>query len=502
MRRPYHSKTFWPVSFALTLCVATLLAAAHTHHATARRRQTTRATHTTTQAKPRQVEIDLDRAVNVQLPEFKQELKPVAFKTSDGRSGWAVNLPGGLPIATPAYAGGLVFVGGGYGSHEFYAFDARTGALRWKVNTSDDGPTAAVVEDGYVAFNTESCTVIVVNARTGKLVWQKWLGDPLMSQPAIAQGRLYIAYPAGQRGRGHARTSHRLLCADLRTGRRLWEQDITADVISAPVISGDKVYLTCFDGTSFALNAAHGTVIWRKENQSTSAPVIAGEQVIITQKETRGHDDYEGLKRVDARRGVEHDAQLIAREQADYLNENKGGALKPAQQAALDSSVGFGGGAPAEANIAAANTHVGVNTVAGGWAYQGSRAAVKDGNVLNAQGRYINSVGAADGRVRWRAEVKGRDVERQAQAFSPPALGERNMYLTSLVGHVIAIGQQDGAARFIYAFGQPMAFQPMLAEGNIYAGTANGLLICLKTGDRDADGWYAWGGNAQHNKND
>ena len=57
------------------------------------------------------------------------------------------------------------------------------------------GPTAAVAEDGLVAFNTESCTVIVVDAKSGKVVWQEWLGDPLMSQPAIANGRLYIAYP-------------------------------------------------------------------------------------------------------------------------------------------------------------------------------------------------------------------------------------------------------------------------------------------------------------------
>lgn len=27
---------------------------------------------------------------------------------------------------------------------------------------------------------------------------------------------------------------------------------------------------------------------------------------------------------------------------------------------------------------------------------------------------------------------------------------------------------------------------------------ATGLVVCLKTGD--ADGWTAWGGNAQHNK--
>jgi len=45
-----------------------------------------------------------------------------------------------------------------------------------------------------------------------------------------------------------------------------------------------------------------------------------------------------------------------------------------------------------------------------------------------------------------------------------------------------------------------MVFQPTLAGGNLYAGTAGGLLICLKTGDPDVDGWFAWGGNAQHNK--
>src|SRR5260370_14628284 len=133
------------------------------------------------------------------------------------------------------------------------------------MKTTVDAPSAAVVEAGYVAFNTESCTLIVVDEKTGKVIWQEWLGDPLMSQPAISKGRLFIAYPAGQGGHGqqsnnaiqnesvqkesvaakHA-ASHVLLAVDLKTGRHLWEQEITGDVISAPVVSGDNVYLTCF----------------------------------------------------------------------------------------------------------------------------------------------------------------------------------------------------------------------------------------------------------------
>src|SRR6202021_1104291 len=87
-----------------------------------------------------------------------------------------------------------------YSSPAFSGIGARTGEKVWEMKTGDDGPTAAVVEDGYVAFNTESCTVIVAEARTGKVVWQEWLGDPLMSQPAISRGRLFMAHPAGQRG--------------------------------------------------------------------------------------------------------------------------------------------------------------------------------------------------------------------------------------------------------------------------------------------------------------
>jgi len=53
--------------------------------------------------------------------------------------------------------------------------------------------------------------------------------------------------PAGQHKGG--KPGHRLLAADLKTGKHIWEQEITADVISAPIVSEGVVYLTCFDGT-------------------------------------------------------------------------------------------------------------------------------------------------------------------------------------------------------------------------------------------------------------
>ncbi len=91
-------------------------------------------------AAPRAVSIDLDKAVAITLPAIRDELQAMRFHTADGREGWALRIPGNRPIATPAIANGRLYLGGGYGSHEFYAFDAATGKVAWQVKTSDDGP--------------------------------------------------------------------------------------------------------------------------------------------------------------------------------------------------------------------------------------------------------------------------------------------------------------------------------------------------------------------------
>ena len=79
-------------------------------------------------------------------------------------------------------------------------------------------------------------------------------------------------------------------------------------------------------------------------------------------------------------------------------------------------------------------------------------------------------------------------------------MGKRNIYLCSGQGHVLAVSQADGTVQFAYDTKQPISFQPALADGNVYVGTANGMLLCFKTESPDADGWTAWGGNGRHNK--
>src|SRR2546428_8598109 len=513
MEVPMSSPTAWTLSLCTSISLLLGVSALPTPDSRQEAKAATTATDKAADrpAKAAARRIDLSVAMNVNLPATTRDLEAVSFGTPDGRSGWVLRLPGGRPIATPAYADGMLFVGGGYGSHDFYAVDAETGKIIWQIQTGEDGPTAAVVADGLVAFNTESCTLIVVDERRGRLVWQEWLGDPLMSQPAIDKGVLYTAHPAAtgrpaKRAEFHPQAawpggSHRVVAAELSTGRHIWEQEISGDVITAPVISDGTVYFTTFNGNSYALNAADGSVVWVKANAATSAPVIANGQLYETRKKQAGKETVEGLARVNAKEGNARDKDLIAKSKADYLKEGGGGGVALSAQAvtSLDSSVGFSA-APASAKLAEANGAVGVNSVVGAWAYQGSRAAVSKGQILNAQGNFINSVRASDGKQSWQTEVVGTHSGPGGQVFSPPAVGRDYLYLAGAAGYLVSVRQSDGGVGFSYAMKAPIAFQPALAKGNVYAGTSDGRLICLKTGSKDADGWYAWGGEAPPNK--
>ena len=105
------------------------------------------------------------RDVELRRPLSTRDRTPI-----HGFGGWRIRLEEGPGIPTPAVEGKRVYVGGGFGSYDFFALDAESGEILWHRQTSDDGPTAAVVADGLVAFNTESCTLEVLRGATGEVV--------------------------------------------------------------------------------------------------------------------------------------------------------------------------------------------------------------------------------------------------------------------------------------------------------------------------------------------
>jgi Ca-activated chloride channel family protein len=49
-----------------------------------------------------------------------------------------------------------------------------------------------------------------------------------------------------------------------------------------------------------------------------------------------------------------------------------------------------------------------------------------------------------------------------------------------------------------YAIGHRVIAEPVIANGWIYAATADGYVVALEVGDRTLDGWHMFGGNPRH----
>ena len=328
-----------------------------------------------------------------------------------GFAGWRIRIDPMRAVPTPAVSGSRLFVGAGFGSFEFYAFDVRTGALAWHLRTRDDGPTAAVLADGVAVFNTECCTLEAVEMSSGEVLWERWLGDPLLAQPAVMDGRIFMAYPKGG--------EHWLGCFGLREGRPLWETRLDHDVITAPVVAEGKVYLSTFDGTVWCLDPKTGRVDWSQALQATSAPWIYQGDVFVAHREDapRGArqpgdptrtQSGEALASEPARptertsrydSGTGHFKSSSSAKAASYLSRAYGAAHKRAYYQA-DSAVGFGT-APSSAKLHIAEQLLGEGLVSRAWRFQGSRPVVVNGVLYDTTGDRLEASDARSGSVLW-----------------------------------------------------------------------------------------------------
>ncbi|MFO0571521.1 MAG: PQQ-binding-like beta-propeller repeat protein [Polyangiaceae bacterium] len=412
---------------------------------------------------------------------------------SHGLHGWLVDLPGKKPLATPAVADGRVYVGGGFGSHEFYCFDARSGEPVWALRVSDDGPSAAVVDEGCVAFNTESCTLFVVDARTGAHRWSRWLGDPLLSQPAAHNGTVYMAYPAPS-------GSHLLAAFALRDGTLRWEAAIPSDVISAPIVAGDSIYYATFDGSVHRRRARDGALVYSRPMNATSAPWISGEEVHVAQ---RGADErgapVEGFSAVGPRGDVH--VTMRSQRRATYLDPTSQARTSYARETQIsDASVGFASGPPPSSKASAAAANVGQSTVRGLWEYQGSRPTVIGQTAWVTHGTAVRALDARTGDPRWEQPLRGDASLFGGHLASPPAYARGGVIAVGTVtGEIVLYDAPTGRIRAVLPVGQAMRFQPTIAGGRVFAGTTAGTLIAFDTGDPALDGWPMWGGDAGHN---
>ena len=377
----------------------------------------------------------------------------IAFGFGDDRRGWVTHVPDSLQLPAVAYGDGKIFVSGGFETYSFYALDADEGRIVWvTAQLPDNGPTAPIYDedDDDVIFNTESCTLVCLAAKTGKLRWSKRLGDPTLAQVGAANGLVFAAHPGDG---GPALSAYRI--AD---GAHVWSRPVDGELYAAPVVDGDSVYASTVGGASYRFAAADGHLVWKRALRATTAPFVADGELYVSRRAGGG------------------EAQIVV--------SIATGAILRAHGASA---------APYLADVPQIQTAANWKQI---WAFEGSRPVIARGVRYVARGGVIEADDPSSGAAYWirtDAKAQGR------RSVGSVAVAGSQLVVSTRAGQLYGLDVDTGYTLWAYDVGHPVVAEPIVARGWVYLATADGLVIALQVADPTLDGWHMFGGNPRHN---
>lgn len=429
-------------------------------------------------------------------------------KYTQTADGFVIQLPSSNGVPTPTVKDGRLYVSGGFGSKQYFCFDATTGQKIWGTDLDDDGPSSGVIEDGILVFNTESCTIFACEEKSGKELWSYYLGDPLMSTPTISNGLVFTAFPAfadwasvrnfQEITQGKFHPSHVLIAMDLHTGAIKWKKWIDGDIIMAPVANEGKLHVVSFPGTYFVLDQKTGTFESAERLRGTSAPTFTKNGMVISRRSdspAMGEDVSESIVTL-SQHGY---SERYTRKNAEYLDQRvqSSSRLKLAA-AADDAGNGFGAGAPASSGYNKAMENIGQSNVSTLQSFIGSRTLNFDGYNFNTMGDSLISTHEATGEARWKTGINGDLKQVGGFLATPPIRVGSCILIATYHGDILLIDAKTGKQVRKFSTGENLRTQPVAMNGWIYVGTTNGKLVAINTKDASISDWPMLGRNAAH----
>lgn len=300
--------------------------------------------------------------------------------------------------------------------------DAETGKEIWETKTRTPVSAGPTLGSGTVVVGTSDGQVLALDAESGSVRWQTRVTSEILSPPSVGSGIVAVRTGDG-----------RLFGLDVESGRRLWVFDKGVPLLSlrgtgAPVVAGDLV-INGFDGGRLvAVAARDGRQVWETRIASP-----------------RGRSDLERMVDIDSAPALAEDAvyAVAYRGQVAALEPGSG---KPYWQKDLSSSAGL-----------AVDSHL---------------VFVSDeDSVLWALDRF-------SGQVVWKDErMKGRQL-------TAPVLIARYVVVGDLEGYLHWLRREDGelVARYrVDSSGFHLA--PVASGGVLYAYGRSGTVEALRAGD-------------------
>lgn len=177
------------------------------------------------------------------------EQRLFALDLVDGRSLWDVELP--QPLSAPVVAvGGRVFTVDE--ATQVTAYRREDGGRIWTVEAgaAADQPVAVEGERVYVA--RRDGVILCLSVENGNRVWDRRIGGA--PQPMLAlRDRVYVGAD-----------DNYVYCLMTGDGRIDWRWRTGGDIVGAPVLDGDRIYIVSMDALVRALDRRSGSQRWKQ----------------------------------------------------------------------------------------------------------------------------------------------------------------------------------------------------------------------------------------------
>jgi outer membrane protein assembly factor BamB len=185
-----------------------------------------------------------------------------AYDKTSGHLVWKKNIPGGVEIGVALDKGNIFF---GANDGFFYSLKANSGAVNWSFPLRAEGLGKPIIQNGAVYFIAGNNAAYALKSETGEQMWLYNRNDAASltvrggAEPTYLNGQVLFGFSDGY-----------IVALDAARGVVAWEKQLGAgarfkDVDSKPVVDGDRIFVSNYDGNLYCLNAKDGKTLWSFE---------------------------------------------------------------------------------------------------------------------------------------------------------------------------------------------------------------------------------------------
>jgi len=376
--------------------------------------------------------------------------KPITLPPPQHNDAWTQ--PGGVPSNAP----GHLALSGSLKSA--WSADAGTGTSFYGKLTA-----SPIIYDNKVFTLDAAGKVSAFNTSGGSEVWRVSTTPPNEKDQegfggglAADGGRLYVANGFGY-----------VVALDPRTGKKMWEKYVGSPVRASPTAAAERVFVVTKEGQVYCLSGSDGAELWtfrglpeRASILSNASPAVDGDMVVVPYPT----GDLVALRIAN---GQPVWSESLARTRTASSLAAMSDTARPVIDGGTVYAVGHAGRMVATAQKTGERLwSLTLPSIQAPWVAGDSLFVVDTGGQLIAVSR-------RDGKIQWTTKLPGTNT------WSGPVLAGNRLWLTSNKGHLIGVDAATGKVATTQDLGQPIYIAPVVAGGRMFVLSDKARLFAL-----------------------